>query len=182
MIVIRVGFRARMRVIRRLRPHRRRHHRSHARACAGLRTYDHTCRRSPAIESRSLTAPLLFCVHSFFYLFRCAVASLYEGVSVRPSVRPYVRPLTLRKNRWDASNCPPWLVYWTLNINLFLLLTSHRSLALSLRRAISSETKHPSKSASLRRTVCRRFVELSFERPDDETVREPTTTGHHSTA
>ena len=39
-------------------------------------------------------------------LFRCVLASLYEGVSVRP----YVRPLTLRKNRRDASYCPPGLV------------------------------------------------------------------------
>ena len=32
-------------------------------------------------------------------LFRCVLASLYEGVSVRPSVGPYVRLLALRKNR-----------------------------------------------------------------------------------
>ena len=44
----------------------------------------------------------LFC----FLLFRCAVASLYEGLSVRMSVRPWVRPsvgpLALRKNACQA--------------------------------------------------------------------------------
>ena len=64
----------------------------------------------PNHEYCRFTFNFFFQVHCKFLcvlFFRCVLASLYEGLSVRPSVRPsvrmsvgpYVRPLALSKNR-----------------------------------------------------------------------------------
>ena len=53
-----------------------------------------------------------FSIFLTLHLFRCVLASLYEGLSVRMSVRPWVRMSVSIKEKppKDASYCPPGLV------------------------------------------------------------------------
>ena len=68
-----------------------------------------------------LQVSLLFFFFFFsFFLFRCVLASLYVGLSVRPSVRPSVS--IKEKPPGDASYCPPGLVLLISNLHLLFHL------------------------------------------------------------
>ena len=73
---------------------------------------------------REISMTFLFVIPFFLD----ASSHLYTRVcpSVRPYVRPYVHPsvcpLTLRKNRRDASYCPPGLVFLAFALQFCLIL------------------------------------------------------------